>query len=260
LISCIPSYWETPGNLTVAVGLTAQPLVISFTPHNEKASQFFFDGWAIYEKELQLIQSFDVQSSIDANDFGHLVYSLAAKLDPQSPLDPQRLLDSAETAYTAIFAVFSSSVLFQPASSPANTTVIVTESVSRLIVVPQVAYVILGIMGVGCLLTITLLSYASRPSILLEEPIGLLGAAAILHHSDIMGVVEKIRSDATPFDGRVTERMSEYDTTHVKCRREGTTPADFRIVVDPQNWVRNSNSSRRKHWWRDIFSRFLSKA
>jgi hypothetical protein len=245
-ISCIPTYWTTPGNLTVTFGLTAEPFVASFAPRDEEASQFFLDSWPLYESDLQSIQAFDIETNVNANDFGLLVYNFAQKLDSQSPLDPQLLEDSTVIVFASIFAAFSSSVFFQPASPPADMTVIVTQPVTRLIVVPPVAYIILGIMGIAFLLTITLLFYASRPSILLEEPIGLLGAAAILHESDIMGIVEQIRSEAIRggghFDGKVTERVSDYDMSGVSCYGVGTTQDGYRIEVLPKALNRKGNA------------------
>lgn len=250
-ISCIPSYWITPGNLTVSFGLTAEPFVASFAPRDEEASQVFLGSWPIYETDLQNILGFDTQLDVNANDFGRLVYKFAQKLDSQSPLDAQRLTESTVIIFASIFAVFSSSVFFQPASPPTDTTVIFTQSVNRLIVVPPIAYVILGIMSVAFLLTIILLFYASHPSILLEEPIGLLGIAAILHESDIMGIVEQIRSDAKrdggDFDGKVTERAVEmYDMSSVSCYRVGTTLDDYKIEVQPKvlNKKRNAVTGR----------------
>jgi hypothetical protein len=260
-ISCIPTYWTTPGNLTVTFGLTTEPFVASFAPREESASQFFLDSGPLYETELLNLQGFDIESNLSANDFGLLVYNFAQKLDPQSPLDTQLLEDSTVIIFASIFAVFSSSVFFQPASPPADMTVTVTQPVSRLVVVPPVAYIILGIMSVAFLLTITLLFYASRPSILLEEPIGLLGAAAILHGSDIMGIVEQTRSEAMEsgrhFDGKVTKLVSEmYDMSDVSCYRDGETP-DYKIKVEPKGLNKKGNTvtsnrrfSRLRGGWR----------
>jgi hypothetical protein len=239
-ISCIPTYWKTPGNLTINFGLESEPFVTSFVPLNDE-TRIYLDSANTYESALQLLLTFDVESEIDANDFGRLVYNFAEKPDPGSPLDAQQVMISTFTIYASIFAVYSSSVLFQPVSLAANTTGIVTEPMTRLIVVQLICYVILSILAAGFLLTIKLLFYTSQPSIFVEEPIGLLGAAAILQESDIMEIVRKARFEAIegdyrPFDGKVLERASEK-LSDVSCYRDGTKLENYRIVVRQKDSV-----------------------
>jgi hypothetical protein len=248
-ISCIPTYWHTLGNLTINFGLTPEPSVATFGPLNG-GSQFFLDSRITYEPALQTLMTFDAQSEIGGNDFGRLVYSFAKKLDSESPLDPQQVMTSTIIIYASIFAVFSSSAFFDPVSPAANTTCIVTESVTRLIVVQPICYAILSIMATGFLLTIKLLSYTSQPSILVEEPIGILATAAMLHESHIMEIVKEARSEAIegdyrPFDGKVLERASEK-LSGIVCYRDGTTPEDYKIVVrrkDPEPDIREARYS-----------------
>ena len=233
-ISCIPTYWKTPGYLTINFGLESEPFVASFVPLNE-GTQIYWDTASIYQTTLQTLSAFDIDSEIDANDFGRLVYNFAEKPDPGSPLDGQQVMASTFTIYASIFAVYSSSVSFESVSPASNTTCVVTESVTRLIVVQPISYAILSILAVGFLLTIKLLFYTSQPSILVEEPIGLLGAAAILQESDIMEIVmkarfEAIEGDYRPFDGKILEQASEK-LSDVSCYRDGTKLENYKIAV-----------------------------
>ena len=238
-ISCIPLYWKTPGNLTVNFDLPSEPVVVSFAPQNETDSQFLLDSQAEYEGFLQGINTYDPETPINSNDFGRLVYNYAQQMDPQSPLDAKQLENSTVTTYALIFAAYSSYAFFQALPTPANTTVIVTESVTRLIVVQPIAYIILGIIIMAFLLTIRLFSYTNHPSGLVEEPIGLLGAAALLHESDIMEIVGQVKTESRkrddPFDGKVIEPLLEkYDLSGVSCYRSGDTPDDSKIIVKPK--------------------------
>lgn len=238
VISCEPTYWKTPGNLTVSFDLPSEPVVVSFAPENNNDSPLDFYGRMPYEEGLQLIRTFDPQTDIHANDFGLLVYNLAEQQDPQSPLDAEQLSNCTVFIYASVFAVFSRSAFFQSLSPPINVSVIATESVTRLIVVPPIAYTIIGIIAVALLLTVQLFVYTNQPSGLFEEPVGLIGAAANLHKSDIMDIIGQVKTDVKQrggkFDGKIIGALEKYDLQHVFCSRAEVTPNDFRIVVEPK--------------------------
>jgi hypothetical protein len=77
LISCIPSYWTTPGTLTVATGLSHAPLIQTFSPNNSHASQFASSYWKVFESELQYLVGFDPTAHVSGNEFGKYTYAIA---------------------------------------------------------------------------------------------------------------------------------------------------------------------------------------
>ncbi|OCK97041.1 uncharacterized protein K441DRAFT_549610 [Cenococcum geophilum 1.58] len=207
LISCIPSYWVTPGTLVATLDSLSAPLLRSFTPYPSGTSEFRPESlWSFFETGILEPNCVEPASNMDANEFGRYAYRIASKINPVSPLHPEAMASAAQMLFNTTFAVFASTVLFKPASSPLNSTGIYSTDEIRLIVVSPVAYVILGVLGTVALLNIFLFYYARQESILYEEPAGLLSMAGILHKSDVNTMIESIALKAD-FNGKTTEAV-----------------------------------------------------
>jgi Protein of unknown function (DUF3433) len=241
LISCIPSYWQTPGTLTVMNGLTTGPLIRSFSPSANKEMEFRPETlWRTFETELQNLICYEPTVDIDSNDFGRYVYSLAAKNNPSSPLDPRAITDAISVLFAACFAVLSSTQLFKPMLTPKNSTGISSTPVSRIIVVPPVAYTIIVMLTIIAVLNIGLFLYSRRESILLEEPAGLVAHAGILHGSDdIKKIVEEVKVNPT-FDGRTLSAVKRL------CNLEQTSCSAVRTPPPPLQWEIKVQHARRQ--------------
>ncbi len=81
---------------------------------------------------------------------------------------------------TSIYAGLSAKVSFQPISNGQNDTGVSTKKETRLVFVSQVPYIIAAILFGIVAAIVTMSWYGRKPSMLLEEPIGLLGHAAII--------------------------------------------------------------------------------
>ena len=207
LISCIPSYWVTPGTLVATLDSLSAPRLRSFTPYPSNTSEFRLeDLWLFFETQILEPNCVEPASNMDANEFGRYVYKISSKINPVSPLHPEAMASAAQMLFTTTFAVFASTTLFKPASLPLNSTGIYSTDETRLIVVSPVAYVILGVLGTVALLNIFLFYYARQESILYEEPVGLLSMAGILHNSDVNTMIENIVLEAD-FNGKTTEAV-----------------------------------------------------
>jgi Protein of unknown function (DUF3433) len=233
LISCIPSYWQTPGMLTVTNGLTALPLIRSFSPYATKATEFRLETfWRTFEQDLQTLVTFEHKSDVDANDFGRYAYYLAARNSPSSPLDPGAITDAVSVLFAVCFAVLSATQLFKPLSPPMESSGISSTSVSRIIVVWQVAYTIIAMLFLIALLNIGLFFYSRQESILLEEPAGLLSYAGILHESDdIKDMIQEVQRDSH-YNGRTLSTANRlWNVKRASAEAQGTTPLGMRIRV-----------------------------
>jgi Protein of unknown function (DUF3433) len=197
LISCIPSYWQTPGTLTVRSGLTPVPFIKVFSPSATKATEFRPEIlWRTFEPGLQNLRTYDPSGDVDSSDFGRYAYSLAKRNNPSSPIDPGTITDAVSVLFAVCFAVLSSTQLFKPATRPKESSGISSTSVSRIIVVTPVAFTIIAMLSLIALMNIGLFFYSRRQSILLEEPAGLLSYAGILHEShDISDIIEEVQMD-----------------------------------------------------------------
>jgi len=197
LISCIPSYWQIPGTLTVTSGLTPALFIDSFSPSAKKATEFRPEIlWRNFEPGLQNLRTYDPSGDVDSSDFGRYSYSLAKRNNPSSPIDPRTITDAISVLFAVCFAVLSTTQLFQPLTTPKESSGISSTSVSRIIVVTPVAYTITAMLSLIALLNIGLFFYSRQKSMLLEEPAGLLSYAGILHKShDISDIIEEVQMD-----------------------------------------------------------------
>jgi hypothetical protein len=205
LISCLPSYWITPGTLVATSGSISPPSLSTFSPHASNGSQFRPDAiWRFFEMGIQESGCYDPASHVDSNEFGRYVYKIAAKENPTAPLLPEAIIDAAQTLFTSTFAVFTSTDLFKPTSSPLKGSGVHSVQDTRLIVVSPVAYIILAVLSTAALLNISLFFYARQPSMLYEEPVGLVSFAGILHNSDLNTMVTRLVQGPN-FNGRTIE-------------------------------------------------------
>jgi len=162
------------------------------------------------EKELLDFGCFDKTNTVFSDEFGRYVYRLTSKTFPASPLLPEAIIDAVQTLFSTTFAVLASTELFKPISSPLNATGIHSAEESRLIVVSPVAYIIISILSIVAILNICLFFYARQESILLEEPVGLVSAAGILHNSDVNKMVGRLVNEPG-YDGKITKAMDRND-------------------------------------------------
>ena len=198
LVSCVPSYRESLGNLTVNWnGNTAVPDIKAFSATNVSEVRAG-DIWRFFEMGFQSPGCYDPGSDVDTNQFGLQVYWLASKRMPTSPLLPNAIIDAAQTMFATMYAVFTSLHLLQPTDAPVQRNGSMSVQITRLIVVPPIAYAIIGVLLVVAGLNVALFFETQKLSILSEEPVGLLGAAAILHKStDIVDEIDKLARDGT---------------------------------------------------------------
>ncbi|CZR57693.1 uncharacterized protein PAC_07582 [Phialocephala subalpina] len=208
LISCIPSYRMTPGTLVATTSVSSELSLKTFTPHLSNMTTFRPALLSrFFELNIPEFNCFDQLRNVDADEFMRNVYSIAAKRLPDSPLLPEAIIDAASVLWSTTFAVLASTELFKPSNHLINGTGIHSVEVSRLIVVSPIAYIILSVLIVVALLNVSLFFYASQESILLEEPVGLVSAAGILHNSSVNEIVDELVT-RHGFNGMVAATMS----------------------------------------------------
>jgi hypothetical protein len=195
----------------IPLGASSEPSLKSFTVHQSNMTEIRPEGlWLYFELNMPAFNCFKILRNVDADEFMRNVYNLAAKRLPISPLLPGAIIDAALTLWSTTFAVLASIELFTPTSAPLNGTGIYSEEVSRLIVVSPIAYIILSFLAIVALLNISLFFYANRESMLLEEPVGLVSAAGILHQSEVNEIVDRLFRKPG-FNGKVTAAMKRED-------------------------------------------------
>jgi hypothetical protein len=228
LISCAPSYQITSGTLVATTDSLSVPSLRTFAPNPSNTSQFRPDAiWSFFETGIQTPLCYDTASNVDSNEFGQYVYKIASKNNPTTPLLPGTIMDAAQTLFTTTFAVFASTTLFKPTSSPANGTGIRSVQETRLIVVSPIAYIVLSVLIIVAILNMSLFFYARQESMLYEEPVGLLGMSGILHKSDVNELITRL-AEKPGFKGKTTEAAMKEDKLHQ--RRYQFNEKEKRIV------------------------------
>jgi hypothetical protein len=216
LVSCIPSYWNTPGSLTVFLQPNTPPQFLSFEP--SKAVLFHPEFYELFERILQFYTFFDPSNTFYADAFGLSVYNYAITLNSSSPIQPDILKNAIESLFTTMYAGLAITQLLNQAANPRIGQGTLSTPVTRLFVVTPVAYIIVGIMGLILICNISLFVYAElHHSILYEEPIGLLGNAALLHESGVSAFVSKFREQHEDIYKMRAFVKENYSVERSKC-------------------------------------------
>ncbi|KAH6956192.1 hypothetical protein DER45DRAFT_566288 [Fusarium avenaceum] len=204
VISCATGYRQVDGNLKVS-SLNTSPTVQSFdeTGQPDTSRPFL---WRNFEQGIVGPVTFNPQASSSMSDIASLILLYAQKLDPSKQLTPQVLIQSISTIFTAIYLNAVGFHGFSSISKPEASTGEAFIPTVRLFVVQWVAYVIIVFLLIALGFLFWALFYVyKRPSILTEEPQGLLSVAAILSESDLLRLASSIRKEPH-FDGNVRQK------------------------------------------------------
>lgn len=217
VISCAPAYWAVPGVLSVELGLSESsptnssatapssapnpPLIQDFAPRwSDAAANMTQVVHLMFDDIITVptcIKGGDDGGPLQAaNEFTNHVFALAQRAAPQSPLEAQVLHGATSSLLETTYAMLAASRLFQalPTPSPVQPPARAAVPTARLVVVPAMAYVLLVtlvfVCGLGLAATVW---YARMPSMLVEEPVGVLGVAALVVRSaDLKREVEQL--------------------------------------------------------------------
>ncbi|PVH78370.1 hypothetical protein DL98DRAFT_656240 [Cadophora sp. DSE1049] len=212
IISCVPSYWQTPGSLTMAtpsLSSGSAPTIHSFVKNESDAKAFRPPVVSLFfESSLHTIGSFNPTSDVEANDFGRHILSLAGKYNESSPIAPETLSSAVQVLFSSVYSVLLSTTVMQPVSAPVEENTIHTRQRNRLVVVSPVAYIISIILSGVALAIVTMFWYGRQPSVLREEPVGILSHAGILVGSDLLEKM-KIMKDEPGYNGKMVEALKD---------------------------------------------------
>jgi hypothetical protein len=151
--------------------------------------------WRFFEMGLQEVGCYDPGAEVDTNEFGRQIYRLASFKTPSLALHPNAIIASAQTMFSTTYAVFTSIYLLQPTTRPTKTLGFISTQPTRLTLVSPIGYIIIGILALVAGLNAAVFSYGRKASVLLEAPVGLLAAAAILNDSDDVKVaIQEIKA------------------------------------------------------------------
>ncbi|KAH7184549.1 uncharacterized protein B0J16DRAFT_340170 [Fusarium flagelliforme] len=228
VISCATGYRQVAGTLTVTPSSSA-PIIGSFTKTGE-ADTGRPKLWRVFEQGILGPVSFNPQAKWSTSDMGSLILYYAQQLQPSKPLASEALMDAASKVFTAIYLNAVAIHGFDSLPEPETGTGTALIPTTRLFVVPWVAYIIIVfLMVILCSVVAIYIHLQRSPSIMTEEPEGLLSMAGILCNSELFTIAWNIRHDHA-FDGSVLEMGRKRP--EVMERKWGATQD-----VESDNWV-----------------------
>jgi hypothetical protein len=221
VISCIPRYYQSFG--TVSAPAPFRPL--SFQPHPGRAKIVRPSSWINFEEDMLALSNIGDNNSPDfTSQFGELILGIASTQGAPSNLSesnlspPDSLMSAASSVFSSIYAILARTQYFQTLSTPIHVLGTVTTLETRLSVVSWSAYTAIAILAVLILLTIALaIVVHNQAPILAEEPHGVLGAASLLHGSNLWEIVHEANYDRD-YQGQISEWLSaEYELGRETC-------------------------------------------
>ena len=244
LISCIPSYWAVNGTVetTRITGYKGRIVETPLFAREQSRSikelppltRRTFETWVLTVKTISL--------STGVVTAERLTELIARYIDSRSlDLSANSIIDAVNVIYPALYTMLCVSYYFPTLPEPIRQDGTLTLSENRLHVVIPAAIAMLVILVMLVIETLYLIIYLHRhPSILAEEPIGLVGAANLLHDSNIHCLIASSHND-TSFDGRL-RRPSMHIGTNDKRSRTLYTDDHLR---DRDCWVERDEVSGR---------------
>jgi hypothetical protein len=153
----------------------------------------------------------------------------------------ENLIKAASTVYPAVYTMLCLDRFYPRLAQPIQQEGVLYIPENRLHIVEPVAIVMLVVLAILIVETIYLIIYLHKhPSILAEEPVGLVGAANLLHGSNISCLVAKFHHEPG-FDGRLRRLVTQAGKTREKTRAPNTDDG----LLDRDCWVEREPQSGR---------------
>ena len=204
VISCASGYQQVSGTLRVTP-LTGPPVIRSFVetgdPDTGRPTL-----WRVFEQNILGPVSFNPQAEWSTTDMGSLILYYAEILSPSDSLGSSTLMEAIRSVFTAIYLNAIAIHGFDPLSEPETGTGTAFVPTTRLFVVPWVSYIVLPSLTITlCFVVFVFFRLRDNPSILAEEPEGLLSMAGILESSQLLSIASNIRQE-TDIQGGTREK------------------------------------------------------
>ncbi|EXJ56753.1 hypothetical protein A1O7_07097 [Cladophialophora yegresii CBS 114405] len=228
LVSCIPTYWSAPGILTVVTTNSTFSDRVVETPRFD-ASAYDVHDLGIpaqqFEQGVMTVQTFNPATTSAGNTNAplRLAELVVRRIEALGqPYTADTLINAVNRIYPAIYTILALTYFYPELAPPLAVTGTLAVPQNRLHVVPPVAIAMLVTLAILGASTAYLLFYLRfHPSILAEEPVGLLGAASLLRRSNIAEIIERYhRQD--DFDGRLSRELPKSkEKKDVKKEKNG---------------------------------------
>lgn len=238
IISCLPSFWNTTGEVTVATSDTGGVgKILSFEPDGPDVEIFPTFRQPLLDKLPQNVIQ-DVDSNYDMDSMARLAFNYATIRNRDSPFDNATLITSLNVAFRAFYASFITTVAYFPTDAPTPVAATLIRAEPRLFVISAVAFPVVGILAAAMLATCWVAVYAHRNRAVLREKVD----PVVLGHAQLIGVDE-----GTDVGKYLAAVRGDIETVHggdvdnadvVKHARKDWRLRDWKVWLDLEGRVR----------------------
>lgn len=155
------------------------------------------------------------------------------------------MIESTQEVFATVYATLLGQYMIRPTSEPVELTGMLQTTTDRLLIVYPIAGIILAfLIGVIALLSLIWWHTHKHLSVLFEEPVGLLGHAGLLVHSDVYQMAQEVRKTDTFLRKTTEDVMKRIDLFYGPTARfkmeERDDPAKARIVMQAEDSTRRN--------------------
>ena len=216
IVSCIPAFWNVTGYLDVVstVGFIQKRVEVpAFTATSHEVVELpgFSDQQFTYS--IMGVGTLNPSSGADINTPNRVAELVARDIAAKRlVLSEAMIIDSAKIIIPAIYTMMNVQYYFPDLAIPAQQEGILRVPENRLHVVTYAAAIMLVILGMLIIETICLFIYVHKHhTILPEEPVGLVGAANLLHYSNIPQIIDTFYQ-RPEFNGRLHHELVQPES------------------------------------------------
>ncbi|KAL9485244.1 hypothetical protein ACSS6W_004033 [Trichoderma asperelloides] len=173
------------------------PSIISFKP-SAKPQIWLPSFWGSLEFMIHQIDQFDPTGTYASDNLGLLILAFSEHLvGVSNRLDTNAIIRATQDVYKSIFSVTGSIYLLHPLQHPSNPVPgQIYTFINRLFVTKSTAGLMEAILSVLTAWTFFVMLYSFiKPSILREEPKGLLGIAEVVYGGSLWSITNEYRMD-----------------------------------------------------------------
>lgn len=195
-------------HLTIDLDTNALHPIISFEEDAASQKELRPQWWNSFESQLQQVQTVDTTVSGGTNGASTTTMgrNILDKLQRNSadPLDPDALIEVIKEVYATTYAILVDTFMVRPAANSTELKGSLETTHDRLFIVNAIAGVILAFLVASAVTLVVVFLYTHNPkhrSGLREEPVGVIGYAAISHGTVVNDLLEGARQ-AEGFSGK----------------------------------------------------------
>ena len=251
VISCLPEYYNTTVNLTMAFDALGARRFVSTS--EGAPTQMRMLNLRSVSQYLPNYRQSDLADAITGDTLGNAVHSYASALSPSSEFQPEVYRQATEDIFQTMFAGLVSTQLQQPRPAIVDLNGQQTRLATHLYVSLPVAAVICTLLLFMIICTIILIWHVERSSVALaEEAVGIFGKALVLLRSDVMDFARHVEA-RYPAGERVDQVKLNHTLASSECWVQGNIGSRAEMIFLGDLKEKESGYSV-PSWWKRLFS------